>query len=299
MDMQNSTLITLCWELYEQGVSKTHIAKRLGKHRETVHIWIKNVETYGLLNFLDKYEQSKKCERRSRQVDPIVKRLVWKIREREFHCCGQKIQYFLGLEYGIHLSVPKIYEILAEKYVIRSKWKRNKVRGPLPKASMPREVIQMDTIDFGSVYAFTAIDVYTREADILLAPELTAKYGSKFLFQSMRRRFDDHVHLIQTDGGPEFKADFLMHVQSFCERHRIAKPYRKNEQSFIESFNRTVRKECLGWSKYQADQLQECTEMAESFLKRYHYHRPHMSLGMKPPLVGSIKEVDCRIFTEN
>jgi len=228
-----------------------------------------------------------------------VKRLVWKIREREFHCCGQKIQYFLELEYGIHLSVPKIYEILAEKYVIRSKWKRNKKRGPIPKASKPREVIQMDTIDFGSVYAFTAIDVYTREADILLAPELTAKYGSKFLVQSMRRRFDDHVHLIQTDGGPEFKADFLIHVQSFCERHRIAKPYRKNEQSFIESFNRTVRKECLGWSKYQADQLQECTEMAESFLKRYHYHRPHMGLGMKPPLVGTKKEVDCRIFTEN
>jgi transposase len=299
MDMQNSTLITLCWELYEQGVSKTHIAKRLGKHRETVHIWIKNVETYGLLNFLDKYEQSKKCERRSRQVDPIVKRLVWKIREREFHCCGQKIQYFLGLEYGIHLSVPKIYEILAEKYVIRSKWKRNKVRGPIPKASMPREVIQMDTIDFGSVYAFTAIDVYTKEADILLAPELTAEYGSKFLFQSMKRRFDDHVNLIQTDGGPEFKADFIMNVQSFCERHRIARPYRKNEQSFIESFNRTVRKECLGWSKYQAAQIEECTEMAESFLKRYHYHRPHMSLGMKPPLVSTKKEVDCRIFTEN
>jgi transposase len=299
MDMQNNTLITLCWELYEQGVSKTHIASRLGKHRETVHIWIKNIETYGLLDFLDKYEQAKKGERRSRQVDPIIKRLVWKIREREFHCCGQKIQYFLELENGIHLSVPKIYEILAEKYVIRSKWKRNKVRGPLPKASMPREVIQMDTIDFGSVYAFTAIDVYTREADILLAPELTAEYGSKFLFQSMGRRFDDHVHLIQTDGGPEFKADFLMCVQSFCERHRIARPYRKNEQSFIESFNRTVRKECLGWSKYQADQIEECTEMVESFLKRYHYHRPHMSLGMKPPLVGTKKEVNCRIFTEN
>ena len=157
----------------------------------------------------------------------------------------------------------------------------------------------MDTIDFGSIYAFTAIDVYTREADILLAPDLTAQYGSKFLAQSMRRRFDNHVHLIQTDGGPEYKADFLMHVKSFCERHRIAKPYRKNEQSYIESFNRTVRKECLGWSKYHADQLQECAEMVESFLKRYHYHRPHMSLGMKPPLVSAKKEVDCRIFTEN
>ena len=229
MDMQNSTLITLCWELYEQGISKTHIAKRLGKHRETIHVWIKGIELFGLLDFLDKHEQAKRGERRRRQVDPIVKRLVWELREREFHCCGQKIQYFLEMEHSIHLSVPKIYEILAEKYVIRSRWRKNRERGPIPQASIPREVVQMDSMDFGGIYAFTAIDTFTREADILLAPELTAKYGARFLFQSMRRRFGGHVHLIQTDGGPEFKADFLTNVPLFCHRHRVARPYRKNE----------------------------------------------------------------------
>ena len=163
MDMQNSTLITLCWELHEQGMSKTRIARRLGKHRETVHIWIKNIERNGLLVFLDRYEQAKKGERKRRQVGPIVKRLVWKIREREFHCCGQKIQYFLEREYSIHLSVPKIYEILAEKYVILSKWKKNEARGLKPEASMPREVVWMNSIDFGDIYAFTAIDIFTKE----------------------------------------------------------------------------------------------------------------------------------------
>ena len=299
MDMQNSTLITLCWELYEQGIPKSHIAERLNKHRETIHIWIQGIEQYGLLHFLDRYEQAKKGERKRRQVDPVVKRLIWDIREREFHCCGQKIQYFLNKEHGIHLCVPKIYEILGEKYVIRSKWKRNKERGPIPEASMPREVIQMDTIDFGDIYAFTAIDIFTKEADILLAPELTAKYGNKFLFQSMRRRFGGHVYLIQTDGGPEFKADFLTNVQLFCDRHRVARPYRKNEQSYSESFNRTVRKECLGWQNYRLHDLEECTKMVESFLERYHYHRPHMGLGMKTPLCSLKKEADCRIFTEN
>jgi transposase len=298
MDMQNSTVITLCWELYEQGIPKSHIANRLGKHRETIHIWIKSIERYGLLSFLERYEQSKKGERKRRQVDPITKRLVWKMREREFDCCGQKIQYFLQKEHDIHVSVPKLYEILKEKYVIRSKWKKNKERGLVPKASMPRQVIQMDTIDFGDIFAFTAVDIFTREADIFLAPELTARYGTQFLIRSMSRRFSGHVHLIQTDGGSEFKADFLKHVYGFCDRHRIARPYRKNEQSYIESFNRTVRKECLGWLKYRTDQLQECTEMVESFLNRYHYHRPHISLNMTPPLCDK-KEVDCRIFTEN
>ena len=284
MDMQNNTLITLCWELYEQGIPKTRMATRLGKHRETIHLWIKAIRRYGLLDFLDRYEQAKKGARRSRQVDGLVKRWVWDIREREYLCCGQKIQYFLEREHGIHLSVPKIYEILAEKYVIRSHWKKNHSRGPLPQASRPREVVQMDSMDFGGFFAFTAIDIFTREADILLAPELTASYGLCFLRQCMQRRFDSHVHLLQTDGGPEFKADFATTLPAFCDRHRIARPYRKNEQSYIESFNRTVRKECLGWNNYQANELKACSQLVESFLTRYHYHRPHLGLGMRTPL---------------
>jgi len=155
----------------------------------------------------------------------------------------------------------------------------------------------MDTIDFGGLFAFTAIDIFTKEADILLSPELTARFGCQFLYQSMRRRFGSHVHLLQTDGGPEFKAEFKSNVPFFCDRHRVARPYRKNEQSYIESFNRTVRKECLGWQNYRPGELDECTRLVGSFLKRYHYHRPHMSLSMTPPLVK--KEVDCRISTEN
>jgi transposase len=297
MDMTNAALITLCWELHEQGIPTSHIAQRLDKHRETIGIWIKATKEYGLLGFLDHYEQAKKGERKKRQIDPIVKRRVWSIREREYQCCGQKIQYFLTQEYGVHLSVPKIYEILAEKYIIRSKWKKNKPRGLIPEASKPREVVQMDTIDFGEIFAFTAIDIFSREADILIAPELTAKFGLRFLYQSMGRRFGGHVHLLQTDGGPEFKADFQSKVHLFCERHRLARPYRKNEQSYVESFNRTVRKECLGWQNYRVQDLAECKKMVELFLERYHYHRPHMGLGMVPPLLK--KEEHCRISTEN
>jgi len=284
MDMQNSTLITIAFELFEEGIPKSRIAERLGKHQETIHLWIKGIQKHGLFNYLDRYREAKKGKRQARQVNPIVKRWVWEIREREWYCCGQKIQYFLEREYDTHLSVPKIYEILAEKYVIRSRWKKNHARGPIPVASRPREVVQMDTIDFGGLFAFTAIDIYTREADILLAPELTALYGLRFLRESMSRRFDNHVHLIQTDGGPEFKADFRANVTAFSDRHRIARPYRKNEQSYIESFNRTVRKECLGWHNYRHDELKDCTDMVESFLMRYHYHRPHLGLGMRTPL---------------
>jgi len=76
MDMTNAGLITLCWELYEQGIPKSRIAQRLGKHRETIHLWIKAISGFGLMGFLDRYNQAKKGERQTRQVNPILKYLT-------------------------------------------------------------------------------------------------------------------------------------------------------------------------------------------------------------------------------
>jgi len=282
--MKNTTKIITAWELYEGGMPKTHISQHIGKHRETVHLWIKGIEKSGLSEFLDKYLTAKKGERKGRQVDPILKRKVWEIRERESDCCGQKIQYYLQKETGLKISVPKIYEILKEKYVIRSKWKKNQSRGHVPQAEKPREVIQMDTVLFGNIFAFTGIDIFTREVDVYLAPKLTAEYGYRFLRRSMPRRFNNYSELIQTDGGSEFKDEFKKNVNKYCKRHRIARPYKKNEQSYIESFNRTLRKECLGWKKYQQNDLESCSMRVERFLYKYHNTRPHMGLNMQTPL---------------
>jgi transposase len=284
--MDTGTKITLAWQLHEQGTSNSQIAQHLQVHRETVGLWLKGVREQGLLLFLDAYRQANKQPRPNRQVPPSTKRLVWQLREREHGCCGQKIAYFLERENGIVVSVPKIYEVLAEKYVIGSKWKKNQPRGPVPQASAPRQVVQMDTIDFGRVFAFTAVDIFSREADVFLATELTSAQGKVFLQRCMARRFaPGHVQVLQTDGGPEFKGEFAQAVCGFCDRHRLARPYKKNEQAHIESFNRTVRKECLGWGKYTSDELPSLTNEVEAFLWRYHYHRPHLSFKpMRTPL---------------
>src|SRR3989338_8069141 len=206
MEVLNTTKITMAWELFEAGMPKRHIASKLGLHWETVGIWIQGIKDNGLLEFLYIYTSAKKGPRVKRQVDPILKRWVWEIRERESDCCGQKILYFLEKEHGVKISVPKIYEILAEKYKIKSKWKKNQIRGPVPHATKPREVIQMDTVDFGEVFAFTGIDIFTKEVEVKLFPSLTAVDGLNFLEYSFDKRYR-HTNTLQTDGGPEFKAE--------------------------------------------------------------------------------------------
>jgi transposase len=162
--MEKSTEIVLAWELYEQGLSKSAIARRLQRNRETIITWISGIEKHGLKVFLDYSQAVPKKPRPGRQVDPLIKLWVWEIREREEECCGQKIAYFLAREHNVVLSVPKIYEILAEKYVLRSRKRRNQVRGPVPEAVRSRQVVQMDTVDFGDIFAFTAVDIWSREA---------------------------------------------------------------------------------------------------------------------------------------
>ena len=187
--MQTLTQITLTWELAAQGLSQTTIAAHLGRHRETIGLRLKEIATDGLAGFLACHAQAKKGPRRARQVPARIKRLIWALHVREHECCGQKIAYFLEREYQIQLSVPKIYEILAEKYVIRSKWQKNQKRGTVPTATAPRAVIQMDTVAFGGVFAVTGIDIYTKEAAVMLRPALTSEDGAAFLHRAMTHCF--------------------------------------------------------------------------------------------------------------
>lgn len=286
--MDTRTRIIVATELAAHGLSLSAIARQLDRHRETIGLWLKAVRIEGLSAFLGRYAAAKQGPRRARQVPETVKRHVWAIRAREHECCGQKIQYFLAREQHIHLSVPKIYEILAERYVLRPRGRRNQPRGVVPTATAPRVVIQMDTVAFGEVFAFTGVDIYTKEADVVLRPGVTSEDGAAFLHTAMTRRFTGAVQIVQTDGGPEFKGVFAQQVRQYCARHRIARPYKKNEQAYIESFNRTLRKECLGWTAYRVNELPALTTEVRAFLARYHYHRPHLGFTpMRPPLLLS------------
>ena len=282
MDVLNLTKITIAWEMFAAGIPKAHIASKLGINRETVHIWIKEIIEVGLLEFLDQYTQAKKGKRSKRKIDGLLKSRIYRLREDYRDCCGQKIKEFLFDDYGITLSTTTIYKILGAKYQLRSKWKKNQIRGPVPEADRPREVIQMDTVDFGQVFAFTGVDIFSKEVNVKLYSSLTAKDGLDFLRSSFDFKFH-HTNLLQTDGGPEFKAEFRSNVFKYADRFRVSRPYKKNEQSYIESFNRSLRKECLGWSKYRADQLPSLNRELTDYLVYYHTKRPHMSLNMKTP----------------
>ena len=283
------TKIILTQELLEQGLSQRDVAECLGISRRTVIRWEQAIQAHGSLEaFLEYYQHAKSGPRRKRKRDQVLKQRIWALREKYRHCCGQKLQYFLERDYDMQVSVTTIYKVLAEKYQLCSRGQKNQARGAIPMAQAPRQVVQMDTVVFGEVFAFTAIDIFSKESAVLLRPTLEAADGQTFLHFAMPTRFDNFVDVIQTDGGHEFKGPFLPDVHRDCSHHRVARPYKKNEQSFIESFNRSLRKECLGWAKYRVSEIPQLSQSIEKWLLYYHYERPHLALGMRPPLLKSV-----------
>lgn len=275
------TKIKICWSLYQNGVSPEEIPKQLGIHRATTYRWIKLIKLKGINKFVRDYKQAKKGRKRKNKTKTLIKIHIYEIRKKYNNCCGEKIQYFLDKEYGERTSRSTIYRILNEKYVLKSKWKKYCKRGHVKKGTKPRESVQADTVDFGEIFAYTAIDTYTKEASVIFKSNLEATSGREALKAQLK--FFERIHHIQRDGGSEFKKEWQEYALKHIDSIRTAKPYKKNEQAFIERFNGILRKECLGYLKYEPKDIPRIQEKVDKYLEYYHNVRPHLSLGMKTP----------------
>lgn len=275
------TKIKLCYTLWKNGVSLETLPAQLGVHRATVYRWISGIKLKGIRKFLRDYESAKRGRKRPRKTHGYVKACVFKVRKEYKECCGEKIRYILKRDYAISVSVATIYRILRERFHLRSKWKKYSKRGFVRKGAVPREVLQTDTVDFGGIYAFTTVDTYTREVHVSMKPTLTADDGRSAL-KELLRAFGSIAH-IQRDGGSEFKKEWQEYALRHIPSIRTARPYKKNEQAFIERFNGILRKECLGYAKYKKQDLYKIQQRVNRFLDYYHNKRPHLSLNMQTP----------------
>jgi len=275
------TKIKLCYTLWKNGVSPESIPAQLGIHRATVYRWIRGFKKSGVREFIRKYQQAKKGRKKPRRTHGMVKARVYRIRKEYHNCCGEKIRYILLREYGVSPSVSTIYRILGERFILRSKWKKYSTRGFVRRGNTPREVIQTDTVDFGGLYAFTAIDTFTKEASVIVRETLTSTDGRQAL-EAHLKHFGPIAH-IQRDGGPEFKGKWQDYAEKHISSIRTARPYKKNEQAFIERFNGILRKECLGHARYRKKDKRIVQEAVNRFLHYYHTKRPHLSLNMQTP----------------
>jgi transposase InsO family protein len=137
----------------------------------------------------------------------------------------------------------------------------------------------------GWEYVFVAIDDHSRLAHASIHPNERQTSAVAFLKQAAAhyQRFGVRLQRVMTDNGPCFHARaFGAACRQLGIKHVRTRPYTPKTNGKAERFIQSSLREwayasSFDTSAHRADQLPR-------WLHRYNWHRPHSSLGLKPPI---------------
>jgi putative transposase len=203
-----------------------------------------------------------------RQLHVYLLREGWRI--------NHKLLYRLYVEegLGIRRRRPK-----------RRRSAAHRVEHPRPQA--PNETWAMDFMhdalsDGRSLRVLTVVDTYTRECVALEAGRSFSGADVGAALEKAGKTSGGLPQRIRVDNGTEFTSKAL-DAWAYWNRVELvfSRPGKPVDNAFAESFNATVRRECL--SRHWFTSLED----AEGFLRRwrteYNNERPHSSLGHRTP----------------
>ena len=191
---------------------------------------------------------------------------------------------------GHTLNHKRVYRLYREEGLqIRRRRKRKRAARPRRAMEMPTAENERWSMDFvhdqlasgRRLRCFTVVDDFTRESVVIdVAHSIPAERVAEALDRVARAR--SLPKSITCDNGPEFTSRAL--DQWAYERGielSFIRPGKPVENAFIESFNGTLREECL--NEHWFLNLREAGREIEAWRIDYNEVRPHSSLGNLTP----------------
>ncbi len=138
--------------------------------------------------------------------------------------------------------------------------------------------------------ALTVVDVFSREG---LAIEVGYRLRGEHVVDVLNRlaRIRGAPKYLFADNGAEFTGR-LVDLWAYHHKTRIdfSRPGKPTDNAFIETFNGSLRDECLNIHWFET--ITEAQRLIEAWRIEYNESRPHMALGNIPP-----SEYACRAAT--
>lgn len=192
-----------------------------------------------------------------------------------------------GWQAGKHL-VWRLYK--EEGLALRKKLpKRRKMvvqREERFKARKANDVWSLDFVsdELGNGQRFrilTVVDVFNREA---LATEVGFRLRGEDVVKTLNRLVAQRgkPKYLFADNGSEFTGR-LMDMWAYHQGTRLdfSRPGKPTDNAFVETFNGSLRDECL--NVHWFDSIAHAREIIEAWRLDYNESRPHMALGNIPP----------------
>jgi putative transposase len=236
--------------------------------------------------------QHRSAQRKPSRRDPRLelRQRMHEIAQTRIRYGYRRIQIMLRRE-GWPISRNLVYRLYREEgLALRSKRPRRRKmvvhREARIKPSRPNQVWSLDFVhdqlSGGQKFRIlTVVDVYSREG---LAIEVDYRLRGENVVEVLNS-------LVRQRGAPKFLfadngAEFTGHLVDLWAYHHnvridFSRPGKPTDNAFIETFNGSLRDECLNLHWF--DNLAEAKRLIEVWRIDYNVSRPHMGIGNIPP----------------
>jgi len=202
-----------------------------------------------------------------RKIRVLLRREGWKV--------GKKLVYRLYREEGLTLrSKPR-----RRRAVTANRRERFKPNAPDQVWSM--DFVADQLADGRRFRALTVVDVYTRQC---LAIEVGQRLKGEDVVVVLNRirRERGTPKVLFCDNGSEFTSQIVdLWAYHYGVRIDFSRPGKPTDNAYVESFNGTLRAECLDTHWFST--LTEAKQVAEEWRGEYNASRPHRALGERTP----------------
>jgi putative transposase len=247
------------------------------------------------------YSERRACaltrQHRSTQRKPLIKDPRLELRQRMHEIVRTRVRYgyrrvhILLKREGWTVGRNVIYRLYREEgLALRSKQpRRRKMVVQRQARCQPRRRNEAWSLDFvhdelgtGQTFrALTVVDVFTREG---LAIEVGQRLRGEHVVEVLNR-------LVRLRGAPQYLfadngAEFTGHLVDLWAHHHgtridFSRPGRPTDNAHIETFNGSLRDECLNLHWFET--IAEAKRIIEAWRRDYNESRPHMALGNRTP----------------
>ena len=236
--------------------------------------------------------QHRSTQRKPSRRDPRLelRQRMHEIAQTRIRYGYRRIQIMLRRE-GWPISRNLVYRLYREEgLALRSKRPRRRKmvvhREARIKPSRPNQVWSLDFVhdqlSGGQKFRILiVVDVYSREGlAIVVDYRLKAENVVEVLNRLVRQR--GAPKFLFADNGAEFTGH-LVDLWAYHHNVRIdfSRPGKPTDNAFIETFNGSLRDECLNLHWF--DNLAEAKRLIEVWRIDYNVSRPHMGIGNIPP----------------
>jgi putative transposase len=247
------------------------------------------------------YSERRACsltgQHRSTQRKPSTRDRRLEVRQRMHEIVQTRIRYgyrrvhIMLKRDGLSIGRNTVYRLYREEgLALRSKRPRRRKmvvhREARCRPTRPNEAWSLDFVhdqlsNGQKLRALTVVDIFSRES---LAIEVGQRLRGEHVVEVLNR-------LVRQRGAPRYLfadngAEFTGHLVDLWAYHHgtridFSRPGKPTDNAFIETFNGSLRDECLNVHWFAT--IAEAKALIEAWRRHYNESRPHMALGNQTP----------------